>query len=462
MSVLALLLKAKGVKVAGSDIAQSAVTEELERAGIPVFSQDGSHMADAGVLVWSSAIREGNPDLISASERGMSLAHRSDILDLLMREKKAVAVSGTHGKTTTSSLISSILFSLGKDPGWALGSSFRTEEGKEKAWRSGGGEVFVAEADESDGSLLKYKPRVSAITNSDGDHFDHFGSIENYRKDLLSFIKHSEKCVMCMDDEGDRELFEMLDEKEKGKVEGYGVKEFKEISLEGFEKENYAQLDDIRFFTSSCSFSSSFALNLKGEKIGVNLKIPGLHNCLNASAAILVCQNLGIDPSLAAAAASCFLGCSRRFELMGTEGGVKLFTDYGHHPAELEALFSSLRSSYPSSRIGILFQGFTYSRVKDFYKGYALSLSLADEIILLPVEGAREKQEDFPGVTSALIKDAACELGKGKKFERAQSFEEGAKMLASWSGEGDILVTVGPGDIEKANPLMLKLLKEKL
>lgn len=462
MSALAMLLRAKGVKVRGSDTAQTEITKRLEKAGIPVFSQDGSHIGDAEVLVWSSAIKEGNPDLVSASEKGIKLAHRSDILDLLMREKEAVAVSGTHGKTTTSSLISAILISLGKDPSWAIGSSFKREEGEEEAWREGEGKVFVAEADESDGSLLKYRPKASVITNSDGDHFDHFGSIENYREDLFYFVKHSEKCVMCMDDEGNRKIFSMLDEKEREKVKGYGVKEFKELALKGFEEENYSRLDNIRFFPASSARASSFVLNLEGKKIKADLKIPGLHNCLNAAAAILVCQDLGIDPFLAAGAASCFLGCSRRFELIGSEGKVKLFTDYGHHPAELKALFSSLRSSYPSSRIGVLFQGFTYSRVKDFYKGYALFLSLADRAVILPVEGARERQEDFPGVTSALIKEAAESLGEGKKFEKAQTFEEGAEKLVSWSREGDILVTIGPGTINKINPLVLKLLREKL
>ena len=392
----------------------------------------------------------------------MKLAHRSDILNLLMSEKEGVAVSGTHGKTTTSSLISAILLYLGKDPSWALGSSFKTENEKEEAWRSGKGKVFVAEADESDGSLLKYRPKVSAITNSDGDHFDHFGSVENYRKDLFDFINHSEKCVMCMDDEGNRKLFKMLGEEEKGKVEGYGLKDFKELGLEGFKEEKYSKLEDIKFFDASCPLSSSFTLNFRGQKIYVDLKIPGLHNCLNASCAILVCQSLGIDPSLAAKGASSFLGCARRLELLGIEGRVKLFTDYGHHPSELEALLSSLRSSYPSSRIGALFQPFDYSRVKDFSRGYARSLSLANKVVVLPIYGARQDKENFPNITADLIKEAAEEMGEGEKFEMSKSLEDGAKKLCAWSRKGDILVTIGAGSVEKTNPLILKLLGEKL
>ena len=462
MSVLARLLKAEGVKVSGSDIAKTAITQDLEKAGIPVYPQDGYHMGDAEVLVWSSAIKEGNPDLISAGKKGMRLAHRSDILNLLMKGKEAVAVSGTHGKTTTSSLISSILLSLGKDPSWALGSSFRTTEGKEEAWREGEGSVFVAEADESDGSLLKYGPKISVITNSDGDHFDHFGTIENYQKDFMAFIAHSQECVMCMDDESNRKLFGMLDEKEKEKILGYGLKEFKELGLEGFEEVNYARLEGIRFFPASSTLSSSFALSFGGEKAQVELRIPGLHNCLNASGAILVCKRLGLSLPSAAHGASVFLGCSRRLELLGCEGGVRLFTDYGHHPTELKALLSSLKSSYPSSRIGALFQPFDYSRVKDFGQGYAASLALADKVAVLPIYGAREKRENFPGVSAELIKEAAEAFGEGYKFEMAQSLEDGAEKLASWSEEGDVLVTIGAANVIDANPLILKLLREKL
>ncbi|MBQ1427416.1 MAG: UDP-N-acetylmuramate--L-alanine ligase [Aeriscardovia sp.] len=462
MSVLAMLLNAEGVKVSGSDIAETKITKELKDAKIPVYPQDGSHMDGSAVLVWSSAIKEGNPDLASAEKSGMTLAHRSDILDLLMREKEGIAVSGTHGKTTTSSLISSILLAVGKDPSWALGSSFRTKEGNEEAWRKGAGAVFVAEADESDSSLLKYRPKISVITNSDGDHFDHFGTIENYRKDFLSFIKHSEKCVICMDDEGNRKLFGMLCEAEKGKILGYGVKEFKELGLEGFKEEKYAMLNNIRFFPASSPVSSSFSLSFAGKTAQVELKIPGLHNCLNASAAILACTQVGVDFDSAAHASSLFLGCSRRFELLGCENGIRLFTDYGHHPTELKALLSSLKSSYPSSRIGALFQPFDYSRVKDFAKGYAQSLCAADEVVVLPIYGARQDPANFPGVTANRIKEAAEALGEGEKFEMAESLEDGAKRLASWSHKGDVLVTIGAGSVLKTNTLILKLLKEKL
>ena len=463
MSVLARLLNDKGVKVSGSDVARTEITKDLEKAGLRVYPQDGSHMGDAGTLVWSSAIKEGNPDLLSAFKRGMTLAHRSDILDLLMREKEGVAVSGTHGKTTTSSLISSILLSLGKDPSWALGAPFKTEGGKEEAaWRNGKGEAFVAEADESDGSFLKYRPKVCVITNSDGDHFEHFGSIENYRRAFLDFIRHSEKCVMSMDDGGNRQLFEMLEEEEKGKVLGYGATEFKNLGLAGFQEDNYGFLEDIRFFPASSSFSSSFSLKLGKEKARVRLRIPGLHNCLNASAAILACKGLGVGIPASARAASLFLGCSRRLEFLGCPGGRKVFTDYAHHPSEIEALLSSLKSSYPPARIGALFQPFNYSRVENFSQGFASSLSLADKIFLLPVYGAREKQEDFPKASPERIKEAALPLGEGEKFELAQNFEEGARRLVSWSREGDVLVTVGAGTVTDANPLILKLLGEKV
>ena len=295
MSVLARILAAEGVKVAGSDIAQSPITKELEEAGIKVFPQDGSHMGDARVLVWSSAIEESNPDVKKALETGMCLAHRSDVLALLMRGKKSIAVSGTHGKTTTSCIASSILLAAGEDPGWALGSSFRMQGAFEPGWRKGAGRAFVAEADESDGSFLKYAPSVCVVTNSDGDHFDHYGSIEAYRKAFKGFIGRSGRCVMCMEDAGNRELFRSLAAEDKKKVLGYGGSAFEELAskVPGFEEGSYARLEGVRLFDASFPVSSSFALSFRGERVPVEMRIPGRHNDLDAAAAILACFELG-------------------------------------------------------------------------------------------------------------------------------------------------------------------------
>ena len=463
MSVLAQILAAEGVKVAGSDISRSLITEELEKSGIEVFPQDGSHMGDAKVLVWSSAIEEDNPDIKKALETGMRLAHRSDILALLMREKDSVAVSGTHGKTTTSCLVSCILLFAGKDPSWALGSGFKTEQGFWPGWRKGEGKSFVAEADESDGSLLKYAPFVSIVTNSDGDHFDHYGSIEAYRTDLRAFVEHSEKCVMCMDDEGNREIFRSLSEGDKSKVVGYGEGEFKDLakSLPDFAEENYAKLEGVRLFDASSSVSSSFSLRFRGESTPVQMRLPGRHNDLNAAAAILACSEAGVETSVAAQGASLFLGSSRRFELLGEEGGIKLFTDYGHHPTEIAAFLSALKSSYPQSRIGVMFEAFNSSRVVQFAKGFAESLSLADLAVLAPLFIGRHTAEDALDVKAEDIAKEAQKIGQRSKFKVVRSLEEGARELASWARPGDVLATIGAGTISRANPEILNLLREK-
>ena len=462
MSVLARILAAEGVKTAGSDIARTPITSELEEAGIKVFPQDGSHMEGAKVLVWSSAIEEDNPDIKKAVETGMLLAHRSDILSLLMRGKRSIAVSGTHGKTTTSCIASFILLEAGKDPGWALGSSFRTREGAEPGWRRGG-DTFVAEADESDGSFLKYAPSVCIITNSDGDHFDHYGTIEAYRDALKGFIGRSAKCVMCMDDAGNREIFKSLEAEDKRKVLGYGESAFKDLSLElrGLDEENYARLEKIRLFPASSPVASSFTLSFKGKSIPVEMSIPGRHNDFNAAAAILACAELGVEPEAGAGAVSKFLGSSRRFELLGEEKGVKLFTDYGHHPAEIAAFLSALKSSYPSSPIGVIFEPFNSSRVVQFAAGFAKSLSLADKVVLAPLFRGRATAEDALGVSSEDIKKEAQKIGEGGKFEVVENLKEGSEILASWAQPESVLATIGAGTISRANPEILNLLREK-
>ena len=462
MSVLARILAAEGVETAGSDIARTPITKELEDAGIKVFPQDGSHMGGARVLVWSSAIREDNPDVRKALESGMLLAHRSDVLSLLMRGKKSIAVSGTHGKTTTSCIASFILLEAGKDPGWALGSSFKTLEGEEPGWRKGR-EAFVAEADESDGSFLKYATSVAVVTNSDGDHFDHYGSIEAYREAFRGFISHSGRCVMCMDDAGNRELFKSLDTESKRKVLGYGESAFEDLAseLSGLEEENYARLEGIRLFPASSPTASSFSLSFRGKQTPVEMRLPGRHNDLNAAAAILACFELGVGLETGAEAASKFLGSARRFELLGEEKGIKLFTDYGHHPAEIAAFLSALKSSYPSSPIGVMFEPFNSSRVAQFAARFAKSLSLADKVILVPIFRARATAEDALGVKSEDIKEEARKIGGDGKFECAGSLEEGAKILASWAEEGSVLATIGAGTIARINSGILNLLREK-
>lgn len=476
MSVLAEMLHALGVEVTGSDRESSAKTKRLEDLGIEVaIGQRAENVDGARTVVWSSAIKPDNPEIVAAVEAGARLFHRSDVLELLMKTRRAVTVAGAHGKTTTSAMTATILSVAGTgdlaDPSYAIGGSVRTDAGTIDGGHAGSGVALVAEADESDGSFLKYHPEVAVITNVEPDHLDHYGTGEAYREAFVRYSHHATgHVVACGDDEGALSVVKALSAdaaaravvyttgpaERLGDLNGatvvriYGEAEEAEASADtdagapGMGDERPVE----RF---SILLPAGFAGHAAAEEIPVELRVPGIHNARNATAAIVAAALLGVPVREAARAAGTFVGAARRFDVRGHIDGITIVDDYAHHPTEIAALLDAARRRYPASTLRVLFQPHLFSRTKFFADEFAQALAKADDVIVTGVFPARERQEDFPGVGPATLVDAAAGCGRGVGWIQAvPDLERAAQMLAMRAQSGDVLLTVGAGDVTNA------------
>lgn len=516
MSVLALLLHEEGVPVAGSDREESHYAQELEQAGIRVvIGQKASNIHDVDTVVWSTAIPADQCEMAEARRQGLRLAHRSDILALLLRTRRSIAVAGTHGKTTTSSMTAAILSSVDPvrdtaqipdaaalaDPSFAIGGSLKTPAGVVSGGHAGKGAWMVAEADESDGSFAKYDPSIRIITNAEGDHLDHYGTVDAYRQAFLRFAAHGTGLViLCGDDEGARQIYSHFDDGLKKRTLVYTTDTARGVALgvpaghlavisdareiadtgtgpfgAGTDEDAAAQLRDEALrqpVMEEFTLALPAGLHVHAGSVGadvpvaarhVRLCVPGLHNARNAAAAILAATCAGLPFGQAADRASDFLGAARRFDFQGQVDGIRLYTDYGHHPTEVATFLTALRSRYPHRTIRVLFQPHSFSRVKEYAPQYAQALALADEAVLVPVFPARERQEDFPGITSATILAAAqgaADTGR-QSIVLTDGLAQGADRLAADSRPGDVLATIGAGSIEQDNPRLLAALARR-
>ena len=509
MAPLALILHEQGVPVAGSDRAESHYAQELEAAGVRVvIGQKAENIHGVDTVVWSSAIPIDQCEMAEARRQHLRLAHRSDILALLLRTRRSIAVAGTHGKTTTSSMIAAILESAGRNPSFAIGGSLKTPRGVVSGGHAGAGQWMVAEADESDGSFAKYSPAISVITNAEGDHLDHYRTVENYRAAFSRFAAKSQgSIVLCGDDEGARQIYSAFDEAEKDRTVVYStasedswkglvpaghlvlVRDAKEIADPGIEPFGSSDGSDASSATGDEDALTRLedeartqplmeefrlvvpaALDIRAAGGGrravapgawdVRLCVPGLHNARNAAAAILAGVLAGLPVDAAVHGVGEFLGAARRFDFQGQVAGERLYTDYGHHPTEVATFLAALRARYPRRRILALFQPHSFSRVQEYAPQYASALSTADEAVLAPVFPARERQEDFPGITSKTI----CEKASDDQLRHlllADSLEQGADRIVADSRPGDVLATIGAGSIDAMNPRILRGLKAR-
>ncbi|RBP99187.1 UDP-N-acetylmuramate--L-alanine ligase [Bifidobacterium xylocopae] len=481
MSVLALMLKQAGVDVTGSDRQASAKTHELEAAGIPVaIGQAAENVKGARTVVWSSAIKPDNPEIGAARAQGSLLAHRSDILALLLASRIGVTVAGAHGKTTTSAMLSHILSTAGRgplaDPSFAVGGSIQTPEGARDGGHLGSGKVLVAEADESDGSFEKYRPRIALITNVEADHLDHYGSAGAFRAAFAEHARHAGGwVVVCGDDEGARALLARLRGDCPARVVVYTTAGEDTIDRAGWD--SWAQVVRIESESESAgSGTERFTLDLPAELVAqahvqaggdadrvsaiplslpVELEVPGLHNARNASAAIIAAVLLGMEPAEAASAAGSFLGATRRFDLKGKERGVTVVDDYAHHPTEITALLAAARRRYPDAGLHVLFQPHLYSRTKFFAGQFAWALAAADDVVVTGIYPARERQEDYPGIGPATIVEAS-DAQAGARIEAVPDMETAARKLVDRAQSGDVILTVGAGDVTRMGPVILR------
>ncbi|WP_402467993.1 UDP-N-acetylmuramate--L-alanine ligase [Isoptericola aurantiacus] len=454
VSVVARLLAARGVEVQGSDAVASAALRALQDDGVRVWvGHDAAHVvADDGTpvvdtVVVSSAVRESNPELAAARAAGVRVLHRSEALAALMLGRRAVAVAGAHGKTTTSAMVACVLGAAGTDPSYAIGGTVRVRDGAGERSLPGGhagtSDVLVAEADESDGSFLNYAPTVAVVTNVEADHLDHYGSQEAFEQAFVDFagqIRPGGWLVACADDPGSARLA-ARHRAAGGQAVTYGVAAGADVVVSGVE----VGAGTVRGVVAGAPLGA-------GEH-ALRLDVPGAHNLLNATAAVVTAVLLGVPADVAVAGAGTFVGTGRRFEPRGEAAGVRVFDSYDHHPTEVEALLHAARPVAGPGRVLVLFQPHLYSRTRAFADRFAAALALADEAVVTGVYRAREDPD--PTVTAATITDLAGPTVSGGAVRAVEDRLEAAHAVAAAARPGDVVITVGAGDVTELAPVVL-------
>ncbi len=389
------------------------------------------NLGDAQTVVAGSAIRADNPELVAARASGLPVLHRSEALAATMGEDLVVTVAGTHGKSTTTSMITVLLQGAGLDPSFAIGANVPAL-GVNAA--HGTSAVFVAEADESDGSFLNYRPKIAVVTNVEADHLDHYGTAEAVYESFDRFtalLPADGVLIACADDAGALALAERTLARGNTRVVLYGTSDGSDLVLHD-------------------GGPGDVAVSSPAGRFALDLQVPGRHNALNAAAAVAVALELGVDADAAARALAQFSGASRRFELKGEARGVRVFDDYAHHPTEVRAALTAARSVAGGHRVHVLFQPHLFSRTREFAREFADALNLADTALVLDIYPARE--DPIPGVTSQLI---AEHLAPGGRLMDAGG---AVAALAAAAGPGDIILTVGAGDVTAFGPQIVQAL----
>jgi UDP-N-acetylmuramate--alanine ligase len=475
MSTVAALLRARGLDVSGSDARESATVGALRAAGVRVdVGHDAAHVDDADTLVVSTAIRPTNPELVRARERGIRVLHRSEALAALMADRTAVAVAGAHGKTTTSAMIAVALLHAGLEPSWVIGGTVvpappddqadaaaggRGDDARPVApgglgdvpsgplagARHGTGDVLVAEADESDGSFLAYRPHVAVVTNIEPDHLDHYGTREEFEEAFVLFAGQVEPggwLVACADDDGARRLADAA--RDRGvHVRTYGTAPDADVRVGPWQAHPGGEEPG----------GSVTVTGPEGDTVVLRLAVPGAHNALNAAGAWTAARLLGVPADVAAAGLARFRGTGRRFEERGVVRGVRVVDDYAHHPTEVAALLAAARPVAAGGRVLVLFQPHLYSRTRTFADAFAQALAAADVVVVTDVYAAREDPD--PAVTGALLTDRLAAAGHPASRFVADRVEA-ARAVGRLARAGDLVLTVGAGDVTELAPVVLE------
>ncbi|WP_112235217.1 MULTISPECIES: UDP-N-acetylmuramate--L-alanine ligase [Kocuria] len=441
MSAVARLLLARGVPVSGSDAKDSAGLRDLESLGATVFvGQDAAHVAGASTVVVSTAIREQNPELAAARGAGLRVLHRSQALAAAMHGRRVIAVAGTHGKTTTSSMTAVALRAAGLRPSWAIGAHV-ADLGANAGFDAG--EWFVAEADESDGSFMAYHPEVAVVTNVEPDHLDHYGSAEAFHRAFDEFsdtIREGGTLVACADDPGAARLAERRRAR-GGAVLSYGTDPGADVVL-----------SELTPHGTGTTCRIGFPVPGGRREALLELAVPGAHNAADAAAAFAAGCAAGADPEQLLAGLADFHGSARRFDLKGEQGGVRVFDDYAHHPTEVAAALGAARDVAGGRRVLAIFQPHLYSRTREFAEAFCRALELADLACVTDVFGAREQPE--PGITGATITGHA----RNGRVVSTPATREAVEAVVARAEPGDVVMTVGAGDVTTLGPQVLAAL----
>ena len=430
MSGLARIALSHGITVTGSDAKDSTVLSALQALGAEVHAAHRGEQVDgADFVVFSTAISATNVELIRARELNLPILTRAQALATLMSDSRSVAVAGTHGKTTTSSMLTVALQACGLDPSFAIGGTL-TSSGSNA--HRGTGDLFIAEADESDGSFIEYHPNAAIVTNVEHDHVDFFATAADVTKAFSEFadsISRDGFLVYCADDAGSSRLATTVTEI---KTISYGTTEGSDLFIDS---------------VNLLPMGSTSRVIWNGRTIGtMSLQVPGLHNVLNAGAALAMALALGAPAAEALNGLASFHGTGRRFELKATVHGIRVIDDYGHHPTEIDVTLTASKRYDGDGRVLVVFQPHRYSRTQAFMNEFARALSIADEVVLLEIYAASEAP--ITGVTSETI---AVQMEHGRFIP---NFLEASDWVIDNAKPGDVIITLGAGDVNSLAPII--------
>jgi len=452
MSALALILLQKGYLVSGSDLKASPLTEHLSEEGALVtIGHRRENLGAAQLVVYSTAVPPGNPEVMAVTEKGLPLWHRSELLAALLNEARGIAIAGAHGKTTTTAMVALLLEKGGLDPSAIIGGVLPAYGSNARLGQS---DYLVAEADESDSSFTRYHPYVALVTGMEADHLEHYNNeysrLQEAYGTFLSHLDPGGTAILCADDPGLLELGAQL----QGRVFYYGLA----AETPAGEAVPVPRADYYAANIELAERSSSFDFYFRGKRLAsaVNLSVPGRHNVSNATGALALAASLGLDPATCAASLKGFSGVGRRFEVIGTVNGITVIDDYAHHPTEIRATLEAARPG--CKRLICVFQPHRYTRTAWFLDEFSRAFTEADLLLLHSVYSAGEVP--IPGATSEVLAELIREHSNIPVFysDHLLILEEQALAIAR---PGDRIITMGAGDITKVAPGIVERLRQK-
>lgn len=443
MSGIAEVLLTRGYHVTGSDLASSDVTRRLEALGGTVFiGHDASHVKGAQVVVVSSAVQDSNPEVVAAKTNVVPVIPRAEMLAELMRLKFGVAIAGAHGKTTTTSLVASVLAHAGLDPTFVVGGKVNAMGTHARLGRS---DLLIAEADESDGSFLRLSPSIAVVTNVDREHLDHYGSMDRLEAAFLEFVNKVPfygAAVLCADDV---RLRAMLPQMQKRYVT-YGIHASSDAHVPDFQATEITVQRGV----------TNFRVRHQGKELGpFRLTIPGVHNVSNALAAIAVALELDAPLDLIRTGMAAFSGVERRFHVRGEKDGVVVVDDYGHHPTEIRLTLATVKTVWPG-RLVVIFQPHRYSRTRDLVDDFAHAFDQADVVYVTPVYAAGESP--VPGVSGETLVERIRAAGHPEVHWMDHADGAISRLIPELQ-PGDRVLTLGAGDVWKMGVELLRTLE---
>ncbi|MCC7542155.1 MAG: UDP-N-acetylmuramate--L-alanine ligase [Deltaproteobacteria bacterium] len=439
MSGIAEVLRSSGFAVSGSDVRESDVTRRLESLGARIsVGHDAANLGAADVVVYSSAVRRDNPELVAARARGIPVIPRAEMLAELMRLKHGIAVAGSHGKTTTTSLIATVLTAAGVAPTVVIGGKLNALGTSASV---GGGDLLVAEADESDGSFLHLTPTLAVVTNIDPEHLDHFGTLEALMDAFAEFVNKVPfygLAVLCLDHPNVQDLLPRIEKR----VVTYGLS---------------AQADYRARAPVIEGLTSRFEVIRRGQSIGTfEVRMPGIHNVLNCLAVLAVSDELGVPHDVVREALATFRGVARRFTVIGEESGITVVDDYGHHPEEIRATLEAAMRAY-GRRLVVAFQPHRYTRTRALYDDFSRAFNRADVLLLADIYAASE--EPIEGIDSAALAES-IRLHGHRDVTYVGSRGAMADAVLARVRPGDVVITLGAGDITRTGPEIIERLRK--